>query len=215
MENSARLTSVLAAAALLVLAVASCGDEDDPTGTTRSTATTAEAENRESRGDGGERGSEGRQNAGGSRRDSGGGSAQYRVPGGDNSVQNFGEEADDATRQQAAAVLHGYLDARAAGDWARACAYLAADAREMLLEASTKSEQLKGKSCGGIVAAFSRGAEVTLRVEAAQADVGSLRIEDGRGFILFRGIEGTVYAAPMSEEDGRWKLATIVSTPLS
>lgn len=51
-------------------------------------------------------------------------------------------------------------------------------------------------------------------VEAAQADVGSLRFEDDRAFILYRGAGDMVYAMQMTKEDGVWKVGGLSGTPL-
>jgi hypothetical protein len=55
-----------------------------------------------------------------------------------------------------------------------------------------------------------------LRTEAAKANVGSLRIEGGRAFVIYRGSDGkTILAMPMVKEDGGWKVASVAGTPLN
>jgi hypothetical protein len=52
--------------------------------------------------------------------------------------------------------------------------------------------------------------------KAAKADVGSLRIEGDRAFIVYRGApKGTFYAISMSKEGGSWKVASLAGTPLN
>src|SRR5262249_44884233 len=46
------------------------------------------------------------------------GAAPFESKGGDNSIQRYGSEAATAELTQAGAVLHAYLDARAAEEWA-------------------------------------------------------------------------------------------------
>lgn len=148
--------------------------------------------------------------------DSGGGSDQFRVKGGDNSVQEFGAEADRAEFDEAAATLHNFLDARAAGAWASACRYMASTVIDSLRELATQSQQLKGSACAAILAKLTNPAAKDLLLEEAEvADVGSLRIEGERAFVLFRGPEGEILAMPMAREDGAWKVAALASTPLS
>ena len=48
--------------------------------------------------------------------------------GGDNSIQTWGVEASPQEREEVTAILQAFYDARAAGDWAEACTYLAARA---------------------------------------------------------------------------------------
>lgn len=147
--------------------------------------------------------------------DSGGGSEQFRVKGGDNSVQEFGEEADDSEREEAATALHNFLDARAEAHWAAACEYLASSIVESLGQL-TGQKKAKPSDCAGILRRITNPAAKTLmREEAEQADVGSLRLEDGRAFVIYRGTEGDILAMPMSQEGGDWKVASLAGTPLN
>lgn len=147
--------------------------------------------------------------------DSGGGAAQFRVKGGDNSVQEFGEEASNSELQSAAAALHGFLDARAAKDWVAACSYLAGSVTESLQQLAAHAKQLQGKGCPELLEALSGGVPASTLAEAAQADVGSLRVEGDRGFILYRGVHNVVYGVSMAREGGAWKVASLSGTPLN
>jgi hypothetical protein len=227
------MLSIAAAVVLLALGLAACGGGDDGDSTSTSTATTAQQGAQGSSGNGSKAKDKGKQGGNGGKSsgsggdnagnakpirhsDSGGGSTQYRVKGGDNSVQNFGDEADTSERDQAAEAVHGFLDARANQDWAKACSYLATTVKEQLESVAEKSEQFKGKGCPAILEALSSQANrKLLREEAAQASVGSLRTEDERAFVIFRGLEKTVYTIPMVDEDGEWRLGSIAPTPLS
>lgn len=227
------MLSIAAAAMLLALGLAACGGGDEGDSTAASTDTTAQQGAQESSGNGSDKAGKGKQGGEGGKasgsgggnsgsdkpiphNDSGGGSTQYRVKGGDNSVQNFGDEADESERDQAAAAVHSFLDARANQDWNEACSYLATPVVEQLESAAEKSEQFKDKGCGPILEALASQADPKLyRKEAAQANVGSLRIEDERAFVIFRGLEGTVYTIPMVDEDGEWRLGSIAPTPLT
>lgn len=145
--------------------------------------------------------------------DSGGGSAQFRVKGGDNSVQEFGAEAGESELQAAATALHGFLDARAARNWAAACAYLSVATKEGFAQLNATSQP---RSCAATLATLSGKVPTATLREAAVADVGSLREEGGQAFLIYRGPpKGTVYAIPMAREDGAWKLASLAGTPLN
>ena len=140
--------------------------------------------------------------------DSGGGSGQFRVKGGDNSVQEYGAEASAGELDRAAAALHGFLDARAERNWAAACSYLSAAAREGLAQGSAGCP-------AGLAALTGKASPATLR-EAARADVGALRAEGTRGFLIYRGPPaGTVYAVSVSRDGGAWKLDSLAGVPLS
>jgi hypothetical protein len=222
-------------ALLLGAGFVACGDEDD-SGTTGA-AQTAPAETRGGD-DGAAGGGEDRPKAGNSEDgsggddrgddsfsdasddfapeqhdDSGGGSEQFRVKGGDNSVQEFGEEAGASERDKAAAALHNFLDARAQGAWAAACDYLASSISSSLQQLAGQG---KAPSCPVLLESLTNpGAKELLVEEAEQADVGSLRFEGDRAFIIYRGTENTIYAMSMVEEDGEWKVASLAGTPLN
>jgi hypothetical protein len=235
MGDLARLLSIFVAAALLAFSATACGDDDPGSEATRPETEAAKpnrsqdtsiggaASQGESKGDA-KSGDGGRGQADGSgdssfvpkqHDDSGGGSAQLRTKGGDNSVQEFGQEADASERDEAATALHNFLDARAVEDWENACSLLAQEVRESLEELAAQGGQAEGTSCAGLLAKLTnRAALPALRSEAAQADVGSLRIERDRAFILYR-VGDTVFTVPMAKEDGSWKVASLAGTPLN
>ena len=147
--------------------------------------------------------------------DSGGGPAQYKVKGGDNSVQEFGSEAGASEREAAAAALHGFLDAGAQGDWAAACGYMSRQLAESIEKLGGQAKQLKGAGCAGVLRVITNpAAKQELKEEAARADVGSLRTEGGQAFIIYKGLGGAVLAMPMAKEAGAWKVASLAGTPL-
>jgi hypothetical protein len=144
----------------------------------------------------------------------GGGAAEFRVPGGDNSVQEFGGEASRSDLQKATAALQAYLDARVAGEWAKACTYLSRQTAESLEQLGKRSKQ-KRPSCGSTMATLSAGVPKAALEEAAQVEAGALRVEGERAFILYHGARHTDYTTPMAREGGVWKVAALAATPLS
>lgn len=213
----------------IVLGLAACGGDDDasPTVDDGRGAAQAEGERGDARSQGGGRRSGpsqpskvGKGDKGSSgftpqpHDDSGGGAEQFRVKGGDNSVQEFGSEAGGDQFEEAAAALHGFLDARAQGAWAAACRHLASDVVASL-------EQLGGQGgasggCATLLEKLTNPAAVgLLRKEARRADVGSLRTEGDRAFAIYRGLDRTIMAIPMTREDGEWKVAALAGTPLN
>ena len=157
--------------------------------------------------------------------DSGGGSAQFVVKGGDNSVQEYGSEASESELQKAAAALHGFLDARAQRNWAAACTYLAESvtqsfaqmaeaAREAAKKQGLASSPVEGSGCAATLDALSgRLPDSNLR-EAAIADVGALRVKGGQAFLIYRGAHGAIAAITMAREGGGWKVASLSGVPL-
>jgi hypothetical protein len=147
--------------------------------------------------------------------DSGGGAEQFKVKGGDNSVQEFGEEADTSELDAAATALHNFLDARAEGNWAAVCQYLSKSTIESFEQLASRT---KGgdASCGAILAGITNpNAQAALKAEAEKADVGSLRTEGDQAFLIYTGTQGTILAMPMANEAGTWKVASLAGTPLS
>jgi hypothetical protein len=145
--------------------------------------------------------------------DSGGGSSQFAHQGGDNSIQESGTEASETQRNEAAAVLHAYLDARVAGHWDEACFYLSASAVALLEQFAERFGKDKGiTTCPQVLEALAEGSSPAELEAAAKADVGSLRTEGDHGFLLYRGAGGVAYAIPMVSEGGVWKVGAVEGT---
>jgi hypothetical protein len=137
--------------------------------------------------------------------DSGGGTAQFRGRG-DNSVQETGSEAGDSEFEQAAAALHGYLDAQAAGRWKAACSYMGSEFRASV-------EQFGGP-CAAALEGLSGGPSPAAAREAAAADAGALRVDGKQGFLLFHGAHRKAFFMPMAREGGRWRIAALAASEL-
>jgi hypothetical protein len=138
-----------------------------------------------------------------------GSSAAFRTPGGDNSIQNFGEEADAGELEAATATLTGFMQARAKSDWAKQCFYLAKAAIAPLEQLASRSPQLEGKGCVAILAQLGTGAPPSTRADAMTDGVASLRVEGNRGFALYHGARGVDYFVPMTREEGEWKVGAL------
>jgi hypothetical protein len=234
----------VAAALLLALGVSACGGGDDSGSTAAETQASAQAgsgagssqeaskepsEGKSGGGDSSSSGSGSEAGANGSggdegsgkfvpkqHQDSGGGSAQFKVKGGDNSVQEFGAESGGSELAAASTALHNFLDARAAGDWAAACEYMSKTTIQSLEQLATHLKQAGAASCGQILGKLTNPAAMgELRKEAEEADVGSLRTEGEQAFVIYTANSGTVMAMPMADEGGTWKVASLAGTPLS
>jgi hypothetical protein len=145
---------------------------------------------------------------------SGGGSAQFRVKGGDNSIQEFGEEQDESELELAAKALHGFFVARAEEDWSGACSFLSVTMRRQLEQLGSRLNGTGGKDCASALHAFTRPLPSAVRRESTVIDAGSLRDDGQQAFLIYRGADKTVYAMPMKEEDGAWKVGLLSPTPL-
>ncbi|HEY8502695.1 MAG TPA: hypothetical protein VIL21_08415 [Solirubrobacterales bacterium] len=139
----------------------------------------------------------------------GGGAGQFRVEGGDNSVQGFGAEAGAGELRRAAAAVHAFVVARVGEEWRRACSLLSADEREALERASPSSGPGSG-GCAAALAHFTTRVSPSLARAITTVDAASLRRAGERAFLLYTAPPGrTVYAMPMASEDGAWKLGAI------
>jgi hypothetical protein len=223
------------AALLLAVGLAACGGSDSSSSTTTADSQAqTESKPSEASDKGTAKGGEGKSSGSASKQDkaarskeaanftpkhhndSGGGSAPYRTKGGDNSVQEYGEEAETSEFDAAAEVVHNFLDARAEGNWAAACNYISKSIAESLEKLAAKAKQLEDTSCAGVLEKLTNpAAKGQIKAEAEEANVRSLRTEGERAFILYTGPKGKIYSMPMADEDGTWKVASLAGYPLN
>lgn len=209
---------------LLALALAACGG--DESGTTTSTPNPAAQQEQGSGKDEAAQAGDGEKAAGdagaGSQaagdvepaplKVSGGGSEQFRVKGGDNSIQTWGEESDEAELEAAAEAVHAFFVARGNEEWGPACDYLGEPLLEQLREYTPQQE---APSCAELLKAVTRHPlPASVRREPTIVDAGSLRIGEDNSFLIYRGADRTVYAMPLVEEDGEWKLTLLAPSPI-
>lgn len=141
---------------------------------------------------------------------SGGGSSQFKVKGGDNSVQEYGSEASESELSQAAEAVHSFFVARIRGEWASACALLAASERESVEKLTSESSGSGGKGCPAALAAFTKQVPPSVARELTTVDAASLRHDGDQAFLIYTGPPGrTVYAMPLRQEEGAWRLGAI------
>ena len=131
-------------------------------------------------------------------------------------MQEFGAEASESELRAAAHALHGFLDARATGNWAAACSYMSKSSVESFEKLASQSKQLQSTSCAEILGKLiNPAAKQELLAEASKADVGSLRIEGKSAFVIYTGTGKTFLAMPMTKEGDSWKVASLAATPLN
>jgi hypothetical protein len=145
---------------------------------------------------------------------SGGGSAQFRTKGGDNSIQEFGDESGESELQQAAEVVHGFYVSRAAEEWDNACSYLSKSNIKQLEQLANQSAKSKGADCATVLKAFTQPLPASVEREITTVDAGSLRREGEQGFLIYYGAGHVKYAMPLKEEGGAWKVAALSGTTL-
>jgi hypothetical protein len=126
------------------------------------------------------------------------------VPGGDNSVQEYGVEADESARREAAIALQAYLNARAAEDWGAACSLLAQKPTEQL-------EELAGPKADCAEVLKETGKEASSLPGSVITEVLSFRgggdISGNPSYLIFTGPPAqTLFSMPMYLQGGAWKL---------
>jgi hypothetical protein len=213
MRGVTKLLLAAALAALLATGFAACGGGDSSD--TTATATTEDRGSAQGGQESGEdtggpqKGPEDSSPGEGSGSSSGEASAAFLRPGGDNSIQNFGEEAGAGDLEAATAALAGFMQARAKSDWAKQCVYLAAAAIAPLEQLASSSSRLKGKGCAEILAALGAGTPASASADTMTDGIASLRVEGDRGFALYHGAKGVDYFVPMVKEEGEWKVGAL------
>jgi uncharacterized protein YceK len=134
------------------------------------------------------------------------------VKGGDNSVQEYGVEADESSRREASIALQAYLNARAQEDWGAACSLLAQKPMEQLERlqraAAKQGQPLSG--CAQTMALLKEGQAQSLQ-EAQITEVLSFRggggISGDPSYLIFTAPPGaTLFSMPMYSEGGAWKV---------
>lgn len=236
-RGATRSIAVLAATALVALLLAACGSSDSGSSDSSSTegpaTTETNAQNGEPAG-----GSHGENDAGGGQPEqsspgknttgftaeevetplkvSGGGSEQFRGKGGDNSIQEYGEESGESELQEAAEVVHDFFVARAVGDWAKACSYLSKSMLEQLEQLAASSTELKDRGCASFLEAFTGKLAAPAWRETTAVDAGSLRLDGEQAFLIYYGEpDKTIFAMPLAQEDGTFKVGALAGNPLS
>jgi hypothetical protein len=138
----------------------------------------------------------------------------FRVPGGDNSIQEYGEEQDAGERAAAMEPIAALYRALFSGDWNEVCdTYLSSNNVKQIELLAEKSPQLKGKHCADVLSGLNQSPGVK-GPDTPDGGVVSFRTEDDTGFAIYWGIDGKGYAFALKSEGGSWKLTSLAPTPL-
>jgi hypothetical protein len=153
---------------------------------------------------------------------SGGGSASVTVKGGDNSIQEFGEEADESELAEAAEVLHSFYVAVSQDDWPTACSYLAEEIKSVLEKYNSRSSG-QTDACEESLDGLFRARPAEVRSAFTKVDAVSLRRDGDQAFLLYHGSEydtggsygkGDLYSMTMHLEDGGWKVVSVAGNQM-
>jgi hypothetical protein len=120
------------------------------------------------------------------------------------SIRDFGAEAEGEEATNITFALVQYLDAKAGGDWATACARIYS-----VLRANLEDPE-QGKGCPETFGQLMSRSPQPSRAEQAQIDVSSVRRGEGnRAFVIYKTPETLSADMPMYVEDGVWKVGAI------
>jgi hypothetical protein len=147
----------------------------------------------------------------------GGGGGSSTSTGASGNIQTPGVEADKGDRAAVSAALRGYFDARAHGDWARSCTYLAARTKKELEQFTSLTPALRGAACGKLVGAVTAAmpADQRARSTAAVTAIPSVRIKGDTAYVTYRTAGGIQSTIVMVREGSDWKLGALVGSNTS
>jgi hypothetical protein len=138
----------------------------------------------------------------------------FRVPGGDNSIQEYGEEQDAGERAAAMEPIAALYRALYSGDWSEVCdTYLSAANVKQIELLAEKSPQLKGKRCADVLSGLNQSPGEK-GPDTPDGGIVSFRTEGDTGFAIYWGIDGKGYSFALKSEGGGWKLTSLAPTPL-
>ena len=147
-------------------------------------------------------------------------SREFLVPGGDNVVQTFGEEATNSQRKQLSRMIALWMKARAAQNWKKDCGFFSRAYRHNLVATdATRVTKGKVKTCPQALDFFGHQASGSYLNNLA-GPVDSLRVGQGDGvggaayvgFAQYHGNDGRDWIIPLEREGGEWKISN--ATPI-
>jgi hypothetical protein len=132
-------------------------------------------------------------------------SREFLLPGGDNVVQFFGQEAPAAEREDVSRVIHAWMRARVAKDWAEDCKYLSRVYSRAIVNDARSVSEGKATNCPQALAFFGPQASGTSG-NTLTGPIDSLRVRGVKAFAQWHGPNQIDWILPLRNEDGTWKV---------
>jgi hypothetical protein len=132
-------------------------------------------------------------------------SREFLLPGGDNVVQFFGQEAPAAEREEVSKVIHAWMRARVAKDWAMDCKYLSDIYSRRITNDARSVSDGKAKTCAHALAFFGTQASGTSG-NTLTGPIDSLRVRGVKAFAQWHGPHQIDWILPLRNENGIWKV---------
>ena len=236
-----RLATALALLGILAFSVFGCGGGGSDTTSSgsdggSSSATTTEqgssADTADKEGGSGSKGSKNEKNGGGSEEGGGGSSSEgphgpglaekakpdtkgfKAPPGGDNSIQTFGGEAESSEEKEITTAMASFLRAMAARDYNAICDGLS-EANIGQLEQLMKLKKEAGTDCPSVLKSLLVGPTDEAQ-KAAEGTVYQVRVEGENAFVMFTPVGGTASYFVMKHDPDGWKSTSLSSgTPFN
>ena len=130
-------------------------------------------------------------------------SREFLIPGGDNVVQFFGQEAPSAEREEVSRIVHAWMRARVAKEWAQDCRYLSHVYSRTLTREAREVSHGKATTCPEALAFFGTDASGT-SANTLTGPIDSLRVRGVRAFAQWHGPHQIDWILPLRNEDGTW-----------
>jgi hypothetical protein len=128
-------------------------------------------------------------------------------PGGDDSIQTFGDEAESSEEEEIVAAMGSFLRAMASDDYPAICAGISAANREQL-EQLVKLKKEGPTDCPSLLKTLLVGPNTEAQ-KAAEGTVYEVRVEGENAFILFTPRDGTASYFVMKRDPDGWKSTSI------
>jgi hypothetical protein len=129
----------------------------------------------------------------------------FLIRGGDNAIEFFGHEATPAERERASRVIHAWMRARVAKDWARDCKYLSRIYSRRLANDARGVTHGKATTCTQALRFFGDEASGTSG-NTLTGPIDSLRVRGVRAFAQWHGPHRIDWILPLRNENGSWKV---------
>jgi hypothetical protein len=135
-------------------------------------------------------------------------------PGGDNSIQTFGGEAESSEEKEITTAMASFLRAMAARDYNAICDGLS-EANIGQLEQLMKLKKEAGTDCPSVLKSLLVGPTDEAR-KAAEGTVYQVRVEGENAFVMFTPLGGTASYFVMKHDPDGWKSTSLSSgTPFN
>jgi hypothetical protein len=131
-------------------------------------------------------------------------SREFLIPGGDNVIQFFGQESSTTERLRASRVIHAWMRARVAKDWARDCKYLSEVYARLLVHDAEAVSGRRPLNCAQALKFFGAEASGTSG-NTLTGPIDSFRVRGVKAYAQWHGPEED-WILPLRNVDGTWKV---------